>query len=98
MADNSSVAVWAFGILCTSVTTEVLDRTTQLVSCKETGWEGLWSTTESGTMAEAAAEHKAAHSRRDEAREYAWHRANALSIYRSTEPGNPARRGIGAYL
>jgi hypothetical protein len=73
-----------------------------LVSCAETKAEGLWSPAEQGTLQAWQAEHGAAHQAKfeDELRResYAERRRTARYIYRTTEPGDARRRGIGAYL
>lgn len=68
------------------------------VRCNTTGFEDLWSTRESGTYKAMVEAHVDAH---DRARFAAAHRhavRTARRIYRTTEPGDRARRGIGAYL
>jgi len=73
-----------------------------LVTCTVTGAEMIWSPNEDGTLGAAWEEHNKAHDtlfdRQAFAREAALQRAVAHQIYRTTEPGDPARRGIGAYL
>lgn len=82
--------------------TEVRDGQIHIITCPVVGGEYIWSPTEPGTLDSAMAEHEGSHRilerRTDEAREYAFRRAQAHHIYRTTEPGNPARQGIGAYL
>lgn len=81
---------------------DVQEGQVHIVQCPQTGQEYIYDLTEQGTIFDAMAEHEAAHRilerRTDEAREYAFRRAQAHQIYRTTEPGDPARRGIGAYL
>lgn len=73
-----------------------------IVTCTYTGAEMIWSPTEPETLKSAMAEHHAAHDKagsdRTRARQLAEATASARYIYRTTEPGNSARRGIGAYL
>jgi hypothetical protein len=82
--------------------TSVRDGQDHLVTCTELGIEGIWSPTEPESLAAWDAEHHGAHvaqmDRQLRQQEYAaaWQRAQ--HIYRTTEPGEPRRRGIGAYL
>jgi hypothetical protein len=82
--------------------TDVRDGQLHLVSCTVTGVEMVWSPAEMGTLDSAMAEHHAAHdAAREEERRRQQHAADyhwAHHIYRTTEPGDPRRRGIGPYL
>lgn len=82
--------------------TSVADRQLFLVTCRETGAEGIWSPGESGTFDQWEKEHDEAHLRKvddDIRREMSRDlRRWALHTYRTTEPGDSRRRGIGPYL
>lgn len=73
-----------------------------LVHCDETNLDGIWSPSEEGTFSAWESEHRGAHYRQErdaERRQMArFMRASAHHIYRTTEPGNPLRRGIAPYL
>lgn len=89
----------SYGVfLCSGLTVSKLGQQTFLVTCATTGLETIWSPSELGTYRAACTEHRAAHEAREAALERARLRANAHRIYRTTEVGDPARRGIGVYL
>ena len=73
-----------------------------ITTCSATGVEGIWSGSESGTLTAWEAEHRHAHDKQMNERCHAENMrnrySNARHIYRTTEPGDPRRRGIGAYL
>lgn len=82
--------------------TTTADGQTFLVQCATTGAEGIWSPGEAGTFQAWCDEHQAAHERHDDDqyRRETWRimRQSAVHTYRTTEPGDPRRRGIGAFL
>lgn len=78
-------------------TTEV-DGQYVLLTCATTGFEGIFSGQQAGSMTEAAREHEKAHDDMRYRIERAFQYRQARAIYNTTEPGDPARRGIGAYL
>ena len=76
----------------------VVDGQYVLVTCVETEAEGIFSGLEPESLAQWTQEHWAAHDRLDARRAMAREFQQARYIYRTTEPGSPARNGIGAYL
>lgn len=93
-----TVSAWG----AASCLADVREGQTHLVTCTEVGYEGIWSPQEAGTFEAMQAEHDLAHHEAVKAREQRMMaetaRLNAWHIYRTTEPGHPARRGIGANL
>lgn len=76
----------------------VVDGQYVLATCVETKAEGIFSGLEPKSLTDWDREHRAAHDRLDAQRRTAEAFRQARYIYRTTEPGDPARRGIGAYL
>lgn len=66
-----------------------------IVRCKE--FEGIWSPREIGSFGLMCEEHRKSHRAAEVARDRANEIRYARRVYRNTEPGDPARRGLNAY-